>query len=139
MKKYKKFKNFIPSSFYIKYLRSKNKQHNILISMLLVFNLILLPFNIKKIDNINGENVKFNYNESYIDKGRFNRITIMNAVNELLDDKFEEVYVNNNFGEALIQDLNILNSISESGLLDVSRVDFIEGEKYKVGVNINEQ
>lgn len=139
MKIYKKFKNFIPDSFYIKYLGHKNKHQNILISIFLIFNLILLPCNLKKINDVNKKEVKFNDYESYSDKGRFKIVTVMNAVDELFDDEFEEVYVNNNCGEALIQNLNILNSISESGVLDVNRVDFVGNEKYKIGVNINEQ
>lgn len=139
MKNYKKFKNFIPNSFYIKNSKYKNRHRNILISILLIFNFLLLPYNIQKLNTISRKNVKIDCYESYSDKGNFKLVTVINAADKLFNDTFEEVYVNNNCGEALIKDLNILNSISESQVLDVDRVEFIENEKYKIGVNINDQ
>lgn len=139
MKIYKKYKNFIPDSFYFKVEEHKNKQQNILICIFLTFNLILLPTNFKNLSIINKKDVKFSEYESYSDKGNFKLQTIRSAVNELFEEDFEEVHINNNCGEILVDSLNEVNTISKSGLLDVSEVKFVESEKYKIGVNINEQ
>lgn len=139
MKIYKRFKNFIPDSFCIRKNKQNDKYKNFLISIFLIVNLILLPVNLKKLNIETKKDVKSIEMQSYSDRGSFNLITIKNIVSELFEDEFEEVYINNDCGEILIDNLNDLDMISVSGMLNISEAAVVEDGKYKVGVNVNEQ
>ena len=55
------------------------------------------------------------------------------------EDKFEEVYINNNCGEIVINNLDDIDTINRNRLLNISEVTAIEDGKYKIGVNVDEQ
>ncbi|WP_294376274.1 hypothetical protein [uncultured Clostridium sp.] len=137
----KKYKYFIPDSFYLKINQKQNKRDNILIYIMIIVNLIFLPSNIKNFNFIKSERPVFNKDESYT----YNNIKIqwnsmVNMVNVFWDEDFEEVYISDGYGEFMLRDLEDLNSIKEKdkNLFDISEITSIENEKYKIGVNINE-
>lgn len=137
----KKYKYFIPDSFYLKINQKQNKRDNILIYIMIIVNLIFLPSNIKNFNFIKSERPVFNKDESYT----YNNIKIQwnsmaNMVNVFWNEDFEEVYISDGYGEFTLRDLEDLNSIKEKdkNLFDISEITSIENEKYKIGVNINE-
>ena len=139
MKVYKRFKNFIPDSFYFRKQKQNDKYQNFLISLFLIVNLILLPINLKKINTETKKDVKSIEIQSYSDIGSFNLLIINNMVRELFEDKFEEVYINNNCGEIVINNLDDIDTMNRNSLLNISEVTAIEDGKYKIGVNVDEQ
>lgn len=138
MKTYKRFKDFIPDSFYIRKHKQKKKYENLLIFIFLIANLILMSVNLKKINTKTKKDVKSIEIQSYSDIGSFNLLTINHIVDEVFENKFEEVYINNNCGEILIENLNDIDMINRSGLLNIIEVDAVEEGKYKIGVNVDE-
>lgn len=139
MRMYKKYKNFIPDSFYIKISEQKNKKQNILINLFVIFNLIFIPINFKNISILAEKNVKIDEHESYSGKRSFNLNTIICAIDELFLDDFEDVYINNHAGEIIINNLKIAENINKSKLVEMNEASLIEDEKYKIGVSINEE
>ncbi|WP_294156659.1 hypothetical protein [uncultured Clostridium sp.] len=138
MKTYKRFKDFIPDSFYIRKHKQKKKYENLLIFIFLIANLILMSVNLKKINTKTKKDVKSIEIQSYSDIGSFNLLTINHIVDEVFENKFEKVYINNNCGEILIENLNDIDMINRSGLLNIIEVDAVEEGKYKIGVNVDE-
>ncbi|MGM9934405.1 hypothetical protein [uncultured Clostridium sp.] len=138
MKFYKKYKDFIPNSFYLRLEKKKRKNENIIISMFLVINLLLLPVNLKSLNILNKKEVKYNDDVSYSDKGSFEIEVISYVLDKLLIDEFEEVYINNNCGEILISSLNNTDRIEEDNIFEVNEVSLVGDDKYKIGVSINE-
>lgn len=138
MKFYKKYKDFIPNSFYLRLEKKKRKNENIIISMFLVINLLLLPVNLKSLNILNKKEVKYNDDVSYSDKGSFEIEVISYILDKLLIDEFEEVYINNNCGEILISSLNNTDRIEEDNIFEVNEVSLVGDDKYKIGVSINE-
>lgn len=139
MRIYKKYKNFIPDSFYIKVSEQKNKKQNILINLFVIFNLIFIPINLKNLSILAEKNVKIDEHESYSGKGSFNLNTIISAIDELFLDDFEDVYIKNHAGEIIINNLKIAENINKSKLVEMNEASLIENEKYKIGVSINEE
>ena len=138
MKFYKKYKDFIPNSFYLRLEKKKRKNENIIISMFLVINLLLLPVNLKSLNILNKKEVKYNDDVSYSDKGSFEIEVISYVLDKLLIDESEEVYINNNCGEILISSLNNTDRIEEDNIFEVNEVSLVGDDKYKIGVSINE-
>ena len=138
MKFYKKYKDFIPNSFYLRLEKKKRKNENIIISMFLVINLLLLPVNLKSLNILNKKEVKYNDDVSYSDKGSFEIEVISYVLDKLLIDEFEEVYINNNCGEILISSLNNTDRIEEDNIFEVNEVSLVGDDKYKIGLSINE-
>ena len=138
MKFYKKYKDFIPNSFYLRLEKKKRKNENIIISMFLVINLLLLPVNLKSLNILNKKEVKYNDDVSYSDKGSFEIEVISYVLDKLLIDEFEEVYINNNCGEILISSLNNTDRIEEDNIFEGNEVSLVGDDKYKIGVSINE-
>ena len=138
MKFYKKYKDFIPNSFYLRLEKKKRKNENIIISMFLVINILLLPVNLKSLNILNKKEVKYNDDVSYSDKGSFEIEVISYVLDKLLIDEFEEVYINNNCGEILISSLNNTDRIEEDNIFEVNEVSLVGDDKYKIGVSINE-
>ncbi|WP_294402006.1 hypothetical protein [uncultured Clostridium sp.] len=138
MKIYKRFKDFIPDSFYIRKHKQKDKYENLLIFIFLIANLILMSVNLKKINIKTKKDVKSIEIQSYSDIGSFNLLTINHIVDEVFENKFEEVYINNNCGEILIESLNDIDMINRISLLNISEAAAVEEGKYKIGVNVDE-
>ena len=138
MKKYKKYKNFIPYSFYLKNKECERKKEKRLISIFLIFNLLIVPINIKDLNMLIKKDVKSNISGSYTEEESFQVKIISSAVNKLLSDEFEEVYIDNGSGEILVEGLESIDRLKDENILNINEAFLIDGKKYKIGVIINE-
>lgn len=138
MRSYKKYKNFIPDSFYLKIYEQRNRKQNILINLFVIFNLIFIPMNFKNLNILAEKNTKFDEKKSYSAKKGYELNTIVSTIEELFSEDFEDVYINNDFGEIVINNFKIAEKIEKSKLIEIKEASLIEDGKYKIGVAINE-
>ena len=138
MKKYKKYKNFIPYSFYLKNKECERKKEKRLISIFLIFNLLIIPINIKDLNALIKKDVKSKKSQSYTEEESFQIKIISSAADKLLSDDFEEVYIDNGSGEILVDGLEGIDRLKNEKILNINEVFLVDGKKYKIGVIINE-
>lgn len=138
MRSYKKYKNFIPDSFYLKIGEQRNRKQNILINLFVIFNLIFIPMNFKNLNILAEKNAKFDEKKSYSAEKGYELNTIVSTIEELFSEDFEDVYINNDFGEIVINNFKIAEKIEKSKLIEIKEASLIEDGKYKIGVAINE-
>ena len=139
MKKYKKYKDFIPYSFYLKSKENEKKYEKKLMTAVLIFNLLFTSLNVNIINKLAKKNVEPQEKKSYIDKEGFRLETINAAVNELFSDDFEEVRIENGSGEILVDTLECADNLKDSTVINIKEARMDEKNKYKIGVDINEK
>ena len=139
MKKYKKYKDFIPYSFYLKTKENEKKYEKRLMTAVLIFNLLFTSLNVNSINKLAKKNVEPQEEKSYIDKEGFRLETINAAVNELFNDDFEEVRIENGSGEILVDTLECVDNLKDSTVINIKEARMDEKSKYKIGVDINEK
>lgn len=142
MRSYKKYKNFIPDSFYLKIGEQRNRKQNILINLFVIFNLIFIPINFKNLNILAEKSTKLDENKSHSAEKGYELSTIIYTIEELIsedfEDMYEDVYINNDFGEIVINNFKIAERIEKSKLIEIKEASLIEDGKYKIGVAINE-
>ncbi|MGN0143928.1 MAG: hypothetical protein ACI398_03025 [Clostridium sp.] len=139
MKKYKKYKDFIPYNFYLKSKYNKKKYEKKLMTAALIFNLIIVPINIKNINKLTKKDMKLQAGESYTDKEGFQLETIRSVVNELFNDSFEGVSIENGNGEILVDTLDDIDKLQDNTVIIVKEAHLDEENRYKIGVSVNER
>lgn len=139
MKKYKKYKDFIPYSFYLRTKENEKKYEKRLMTVVLIFNLLFTSLNINSINKLAKKNVEPQEEKSYIDKEGFRLETINAVVNKLFSDDFEEVRIENGSGEILVDTLECVDNLKDSAVINIKEARRDENNKYKIGVDINEK
>lgn len=139
MKKYKKYKDFIPYSFYLRSKEQEKTYEKRLIIVVLILNLLIMPINVKDLNKLSKDHVKLQESETYTDKESFRLETIITAANELFSDEFEEVCIDNGNGEIVVDTLDNADKLKDSNIINIREAHLAEGDKYKIGVSINER
>ena len=139
MKRYRKYKDFIPYNFYLRSKERQKKYEKRLMTLALILNLLIIPINIKNLNKLSKEDVKLQESETYIDKEGFQLETIILAANELFSDEFEEVCIDNGNGEIVVDTLDNTGKLNNSDIINIREAHLSENNKYKIGVNINER
>ena len=107
-------------------------------AIFLILNLVITPINIKNFSALAKKNVKLPDSKSYIDKESFQLETISSAVNELFNEDFEEVYIENGYGEIVVDGLESAEKLKDNDTLNINEAYLVDNQKYKIGVNLNE-
>lgn len=112
MKKYLKYKNFIPIEFINKKEYQDRKSNRFGISLLILLNLLLIPINL---DNIFYRN-EINKDENMVSEPQYNYSDIYKWL-PLGDLSLKNININNGIAEVIAKDSNVLKDIEEKGFV----------------------
>jgi hypothetical protein len=137
MKQYMKNKNFIPEKVYKEIELSQSKREIGILVMFLMINLLLLPTTASRI-SANRENEE---QVLKVDNKRKNPVYFKDIniwLNNIFDDRIEEIHVTNGKGEIVVKNFDKINELSINPLIKIVDINSISEDKYKLGVHLNE-
>ncbi|WP_459481879.1 hypothetical protein [Clostridium saccharoperbutylacetonicum] len=137
MKQYMKNKNFIPEKVYKEIELSQSKREIGILVMFLIINLFLLPTTASRI-SANRENEE---QVLKVDNKRKNPVYFKDIniwLNNIFDERIEEIHVTNGKGEIVVKNFDKINELSINPLIKIVDINSISEDKYKLGVHLNE-
>ena len=127
MKKYLKYKNFVPFEFLEKKKRKQNKENKKWIQILIIVNLILISINLKFVFKKEDKVIITNEKE----RDYLNKDDIYKWLN-LYDNKMIELYVENNEGNITYKIDEDIAYLEDKGLIISKSTKVDEFKKVKV-------
>jgi hypothetical protein len=138
VKKYMKNKDFIPEKFYEKIESGKIKRENKILLFFLIIDLLLIPTTVKDIMGAKDKKVQIEQ-ENKVNKNEMILNNINVWIDNIINDDIQEAYITSNSGsEITINDLNIINELSENSSIKIKNVNLKNENQYKLGVSLNE-
>ncbi|WP_238915995.1 hypothetical protein [Clostridium sp. YIM B02555] len=137
MKQYMKNKNFIPEKVYKEIQLSQSKREIGILVMFLIINLLMLPTTASRI-SANRENEE---QVLKVDNKRKNPVYFKDIniwLNNIFDDRIEEIHVTNGKGEIVVKNFDKINELSINPLIKIVDINSVSEDKYKLGVHLNE-
>ncbi|AGF56495.1 hypothetical protein B0P06_005236 [Clostridium saccharoperbutylacetonicum] len=137
MKQYMKNKNFIPEKVYKEIQLSQSKREIGILVMFLIINLLMLPTTASRI-SVNRENEE---QVLKVDNKRKNPVYFKDIniwLNNIFDDRIEEIHVTNGKGEIVVKNFDKINELSINPLIKIVDINSVSEDKYKLGVHLNE-
>lgn len=137
MKQYMKNKKFIPEKVYKEIELSQSKREIGILVMFLIINLLMLPTTASRI-SANRENEE---QVLKVDNKRKNPVYFKDIniwLNNIFDDRIEEIHVTNGKGEIVVKNFDKINELSINPLIKIVDINSISEDKYKLGVHLNE-
>lgn len=137
MKQYMKNKNFIPEKVYKEIELSQSKREIGILVMFLIINLLMLPTTASRI-SANRENEE---QVLKVDNKRKNPVYFKDIniwLNNIFDDRIEEIHVTNGKGEIVVKNFDKINELSINPLIKIVDINSVSEDKYKLGVHLNE-
>ncbi|MFT8348276.1 hypothetical protein [Clostridium saccharoperbutylacetonicum] len=137
MKQYMKNKNFIPEKVYKEIQLSQSKREIGILVMFLIINLLMLPTTASRISaNKQNEEQVLKVDNKKINPVHFKDINIW--LNNIFDDRIEEIHVTNGKGEIVVKNFDKINELSINPLIKIVDINSVSEDKYKLGVHLNE-
>ncbi|AQR95164.1 hypothetical protein [Clostridium saccharoperbutylacetonicum] len=137
MKQYMKNKNFIPEKVYKEIQLSQSKREIGILVMFLIINLLMLPTTASRI-SANRENEE---QVLKVDNKRKNPVYFKDIniwLNNIFDERIEEIHVTNGKGEIVVKNFDKINELSINPLIKIVDINSVSEDKYKLGVHLNE-
>jgi hypothetical protein len=132
-----KNKNFIPEKVYKEIELSQSKREIGILVMFLIINLLMLPTTASRI-SANRENEE---QVLKVDNKRKNPVYFKDIniwLNNIFDDRIEEIHVTNGKGEIVVKNFDKINELSINPLIKIVDINSVSEDKYKLGVHLNE-
>ncbi|WP_173703261.1 hypothetical protein [Clostridium saccharoperbutylacetonicum] len=132
-----KNKNFIPEKVYKEIQLSQSKREIGILVMFLIINLLMLPTTASRI-SVNRENEE---QVLKVDNKRKNPVYFKDIniwLNNIFDDRIEEIHVTNGKGEIVVKNFDKINELSINPLIKIVDINSVSEDKYKLGVHLNE-
>jgi hypothetical protein len=132
-----KNKNFIPEKVYKEIQLSQSKREIGILVMFLIINLLMLPTTASRI-SVNRENEE---QVLKVDNKRKNPVYFKDIniwLNNIFDDRIEEIHVTNGKGEIVVKNFDKINELSINPLIKIVDINNVSEDKYKLGVHLNE-
>lgn len=132
-----KNKNFIPEKVYKEIQLSQSKREIGILVMFLIINLLMLPTTASRI-SANRENEE---QVLKVDNKRKNPVYFKDIniwLNNIFDDRIEEIHVTNGKGEIVVKNFDKINELSINPLIKIVDINSVSEDKYKLGVHLNE-
>lgn len=106
MSKYIQNKNFIPKQFYNKVEQKRVKEENKILTLLLAFNIFLIPISMNTINKMKESKMDIQSEEVYSKYNSLDLETVKMWIENITTDDIAEAYIANNRGEIKINTLD---------------------------------
>lgn len=138
MSKYIQNKNFIPKQFYNKVEQKRVKEENKILTLLLAFNIFLIPISMNTINKMKESKMDIQSEEVYSKYNSVDLETIKMWIENITTDDIAEAYIANNRGEIKINTLDNVKKLDLSNRIKISNLEFDNDGIYSLGVILNE-
>lgn len=138
MSKYIQNKNFIPKQFYNKVEQKRVKEENKILTLLLAFNIFLIPISMNTINKMKESKMDIQSEEVYSKYNSLDLETVKMWIENITTDDIAEAYIANNRGEIKINTLDNVKKLDLSNRIKISNLEFDNDGIYSLGVILNE-
>lgn len=138
MSKYIQNKNFIPKQFYNKVEQKRVKEENKILTLLLAFNIFLIPISMNTINKMKESKIDIQSEEVYSKYNSVDLEIIKMWIENITTDDIAEAYIANNRGEIKINTLDNVKKLDLSNRIKISNLEFDNDGIYSLGVILNE-
>lgn len=138
MSKYIQNKNFIPKQFYNKVEQKRVKEENKILTLLLAFNIFLIPISMNTINKMKESKMDIQSEEVYSKYNSVDLEIIKMWIENITTDDIAEAYIANNRGEIKINTLDNVKKLDLSNRIKISNLEFDNDGIYSLGVILNE-